>query len=291
MPAAAGGPAGVLRAWRMKGAKRHGRLSGPAAVWLLLAAASGAWPGEQATRLDAWLAAGVTDIDYEEFDHGASQDREEGTVPGLGAGLHLARGRLFAEGMLDAGSGHVDYRAAGIATTTDEDILDGDVIGGRELLRRQDSRLGLYAGLGYRHWRRDIRSTPAAFGLDETYRWWYGILGVRGEYDVNDRVRLRADMALTRTLDPSIKVRFAAGYDDATLDLGAANGLRVAVALENRLGNGMALFVSPWYEYWKLGRSADAVLRQNGIPAGTVFEPQSETHNLGIHAGVRWRLF
>ncbi len=128
-------------------------------------------------RLDAWLGAGVMDFDYEEFDQGASLDREEGYLPGVSAGLRLARGRMFAETALEAWTGGVDYASATEITTTDEDILDWNVMAGRDLFAQADQRLGLYAGLGYRHWQRDIRSTPTAFGLDETYRWWYASRG------------------------------------------------------------------------------------------------------------------
>jgi hypothetical protein len=277
----------------MNGTATQTRVSGLViAAWLMLAAPAGVRAGDAAAHLGGWLGAGVTDIDYAEFDQGVSLDGEQGIVPVLAAHLQLARGRLFAETTLVAGSGRVDYASASAVSDTDEDIIDWDAIAGREFLGREGNRVGLYGGLGYRHWQRDIHSTPGVDnGLYETYRWWYGILGVRGEHDVNRVVKLRADLQLTRLLDPSIKVRFAAGYDDHSLDLGTASGLRAALTLEHRLGNGMTVFVSPWFEYWQPGRSADAALTQNGMPAGTLFEPRSETRSLGILAGAGWRLF
>ena len=264
------------------------------AAWLLVAMPMLTRAGDDgAVHLDAWLGAGVLDFDYEEYGlNGASLDWEEGYLPGLNAGLRLTRGAWLAETALVAWSGRVDYANPFVTSKTDEDILDWDVIAGRDLVAEGGNQLGLYAGLGYRHWQRDIHSTPGANnGLDETYRWWYGILGVRGERDMTEHLRVRADLQLTRTLDPSIKIRFAAGYDDHTLDLGAANGLRAAITFENRLDNDVVVFVSPWFEYWQLGRSATEILTQNGMPAGPVFEPYSETRNLGINAGVRWRVF
>jgi hypothetical protein len=260
-------------------------------IGLLAALPAGVCAEAAAPHLDAWLGAGVTGFDYEEFDRGASLDREEGVLPGITAGLRFVRHTLFAESTLDAASGRADYRAAGVATRTDEDLVDWDAVAGREFSGRGGNRISLYAGLGHRRWRRDIRSTATASGLDETYRWWYGILGLRGARGLGEHARVRADLQLTRTLDPSVRVRFAAGYDDITLDPGEERGVRAAVTFENRIDNGLVVFVSPWFEYWELGRSTDAVLTQKGLPAGTVFEPRSETRNLGIHAGVRWRLF
>ncbi|HUT41615.1 MAG TPA: hypothetical protein VM011_09765 [Gammaproteobacteria bacterium] len=277
----------------MNSTLRRNSLSGLVmAAWMLVAMPVSAFPEDDgAMRLDAWLDAGVMDFDYEEFDQGASLDREEGYLPGVSAGLRLAQGRMFAETALEAWTGDVDYASATEITTTDEDILDWNILAGRDLFAQADQRLGLYAGLGYRHWQRDILSTPTAFGLDETYRWWYAIVGLRAESAVTPRVSFRADLQLRRTLDPQIDVRFKSGHDDITLELGEANGARAAFTLEGRADHGMTLFVTPWFEYWRLGRSANAILTQNGVPAGTVFEPRSRTHNLGINAGVRWQFF
>ncbi|MEZ5541895.1 MAG: hypothetical protein R3F42_07615 [Pseudomonadota bacterium] len=260
------------------------------AGWLLFVPVSGS-PAPAARQLDAWLGAAVTGFDYEEFDPaGASLDREAGALPGLGVGLRLAHAALFAETTLDLTAGRVDYRATRVATRTDTLIADWDGIAGCLFAAGDAWSAGLYAGLGYRQWQRDIHSTPVAFGLDETYRWGYGILGLRAAHALGAGAQLQADLQLTHTVDPSITVRFKAGYDDTTLDLGTAGGAR-RFTHTHELGAGMALFVSPWFEYWQLGRSAAAVLTRNGVPAGTVYEPDSETRNLGISAGVRWRVF
>jgi hypothetical protein len=271
---------------------RSGSLTGLAvAASLLLVPAAGTAASDPHLQLDAWLGAGALDFDYRESDSGVVLDREEGVLPGLNAGLRLAQGALFAEGELRVAGGHVDYRSATVTTRTDETILDTDLIAGYTPYVRDRASLALYAGLGYRHWQRDIRSTATASGLDETYRWGYGSLGVRATRAVGARGQLRADLRLTRTLAPEITIDYTAGYDTQTLQPGGENGLRAAIGYEHRVRDGISLFVSPWYEYWKLGRSDTGLLLQNGIPVGTVFEPRSTTRNLGINAGVRWRVF
>lgn len=260
-------------------------------AWLLLPAPLSAYAGDDVARLDARLAAGIMHFDYEEFDSGGSLDREEGYLPGLGVGLQLARGGLFAETTLEAWSGRVDYASATVSTETDEDLLDWNAIAGYTLFALADRRLSLYAGPGYRHWQRDIRSTPTAFGLDETYRWWYASVGLRAESKVTEGLSFQADLQLRRTFNPSVDVHFKIGYDDVTLDLGEANGARAAFTLESRVDRNVRVFVTPWFEYWKLGRSTEIVLTQNGVPVGSVFEPRSRTRNLGINAGVRWQFF
>lgn len=243
-----------------------------------------------ATRTSVWLGFSLLDFDYEEFyDDGTSADREEGLIPGAVAGAAASRNKWFAETGVTGWSGDVDYHGP-VKSETAEDIVDWHALAGREVYRAGDAGLGLFGGFGYRYWERDIQSTPAATGLNETYDWWYGLLGVRGDYRFNASTGLRADFSLTRTIDPRIEVDFPAAYDDITLDLGEKTGWRLSLALERRVGSTLSVWVAPWYESWKLGRSADRVLRQGGAATGSiVYEPRSETENLGINMGVTWR--
>lgn len=278
----------------MKRSRRSGAARATALAACLTFAPIGAGAAGAGLHLDAWLGTVALDFDYTEFDAAGNRlDWERGSLPGLDAGLRLVRGPWFAETALRVHSGSVDYATPAVISATDTDILDASAMGGREVYARADNRLGVYAGLGYRRWRRDIHSLPGASdGLDETYRWWYGSLGLRGDHAVNDRVRLCADLQWRRTLDPVVKVRYAAGFDDSRLEPGAADGLRAAVTLEGRLDSGPVLYLSPWYEYIELGRSADAVRTRNGVPVPpSIYEPRSETHNFGFTAGIRWRVF
>lgn len=262
--------------------------------WLLfLLPATGVLAVETAaeTRTSVWLGFSLLDFDYEEFyDDGSTADREEGFIPGATAGAALTRNEWFAETGINGWSGDVDYRGP-VKSQTAEDMVDWHALAGREVYRKAGTGLGLFGGFGYRYWKRDIQSTPTAAGLTETYDWWYGLLGIRGKYRFNTSTSIRADLSLTRTIDPQIEVRFPMTYDDITLGLGEKNGGRLSLVLERRLGRTLSILVSPWYEVWKLGRSSDRVLRQDGMVTGsTVYEPRSETENLGFDIGVTWRL-
>ncbi|MGD2138125.1 MAG: hypothetical protein PVF08_07705 [Gammaproteobacteria bacterium] len=262
--------------------------------WMsFLLPASGVLAAETAaaTRTSVWLGFSLLDFDYEEFfDDGSTADREEGYIPGVAAGAATVRDKWFAETVIGAWSGDVDYHGP-VKSETSEDIVDWYALAGREIFRHDNAGLGLYGGFGYRNWERDIQSTPTTEGLFETYDWWYGLLGVRGEYRFNPATRLRAYFSLTRTIDPEIEVDFSGDYDDVTLDLGEKTGRRMSLVLERQVDNALCLWISPWYEVWKLGRSADKALRQGGVATGSiVFEPRSETENLGFNMGVTWRL-
>ncbi|MCU7920759.1 MAG: outer membrane beta-barrel protein [Candidatus Thiodiazotropha sp. (ex Epidulcina cf. delphinae)] len=238
----------------------------------------------------AWLGLTALAFDYEEFgDQGDSLDREQGPLPGLVAGADLEHERWFVGASLLWLSGDADYTSPAVDTRTDEDILNLELMAGTRLFAWEEQRLSLIAGVGYRKWRRNIRSTAQAYGLDETYRWGYGLLGLRGEHAFNGLTRLVTDLSVTRTINPDLEVRFLQGFDDVGLALGEETGFKVTLALHRQLGRTTILRVAPWYEYWELGRSSDTTLLRNGIPAGVVFEPRSETSNYGVNIGVSWR--
>jgi hypothetical protein len=238
-----------------------------------------------------WLGATALDFDYEEFDgQDESLDREEGWLPGVNAGAGLAGDRWFVESSLLWSSGRVDYHSPDVDSKTDEDILNLEVLAGTPVFDADRQRLSLVAGAGHRKWQRDIRSTPVALGLDETYRWYYWLLGLRGEHEFNARTRIVANVQVTRTVNPEIEVQFKENFaDDVSLDLGEETAFKVSLAVHRQLGGGTSLWLSPWYERWDLGRSKVKDLYSNGDLIGAVNEPRSETHNYGISLGVRWQ--
>jgi len=239
-----------------------------------------------------WLGATALEFDYEEFDNqDNSLDREEGWLPGVNAGVSLEGDRWFVESGLMWSSGQVDYHAPpDDDSKTDEEILNLEILAGTPVIVRDRQRLSLLAGAGYRKWNRDIHSTPEKLGLDETYRWFYWLLGLRGEHGYNERTRIIADAQVTRTMNPEIDARFKANYaDDVNLDLGEETAFKVSLALHRKLTGSTSFWLMPWYERWDLGRSSVKNLYRDGVPIGTVWEPRSETSNYGISLGMRWQ--
>ena len=115
------------------------------------------------------------------------------------------------------------------------------------------------------------------------------LLGVRGEYRLQPGTHLALDLQLVRTHDPDLKVEFNDGsLDSARLGARAKTGYRVRLLLERQLDERRSLWLSPWYEYWALDRSADANATSGGAIIGTLYEPDSETGIFGLSAGIRW---
>ena len=239
-------------------------------------------------RWSAWLAGSALDFDYTEFDDsGAWFNAEDGWIGGIETGAGFRHDGWSVQTTLGWWQGTADYAARVATAETDEEILDLQVRAGRVVFMQHDTSVQLHAGLGYRDWQRDIApGNPAA--LYETYTWAYGSLGLQLAKEFDARTAVSADLQINRPLNPEIKVRFAAGNDPVTLDLGEKNGFRLALAVEHRLQPGLSLRISPWYEAWDLGRSPTVTLTQNGMPVGMVNEPRSETRNIGISLGVKW---
>lgn len=244
----------------------------------------------------AWLGLTAQSFHYWEYrkDDGSLADRESGWVPGVHAAVEHDFGAWFGGATLDWSRGAIDHAEPELGNTTDSDIRQLELHAGLPVWRQGRHRLSVVAGLGAREWRRDIRNTVNANGLpvygqDETYRWGYVLLGVRGDYQLQPVTHLALELQLVRPHDPDLKVDFnKESWDSVRLGLGAKTGYRVRLLLERQIDERRSLWLSPWYEYWALDRSADVNLTSGGTYLGTLYEPDSETGTFGFSAGVRW---
>ena len=231
------------------------------------------------------------DFNYKEYENGERLDHEHGTLYGLAGGVQGGRNALLFEGTLSWFENDVRYDGQTmdgmpVRTRTDERILDGQASVGWRFRRQDKLQYQLYGGLGYRDWHRDIRSTPTATGVKETYTWWYAVLGGRGLYHSNQRMTWLAEVQLMRPIDPEIEVNFKNDLNDTRLDLGSEPGVRLSLAWRNELPSGWCLEIMPFYTAWDIGRSQSRPLKQNGVVVGSLYEPRSETRNYGIQARV-----
>ena len=295
-----GGPAGPRPVWVCTLVSRLARLAFCSRVrhtlsisllwWLPLSSCVAGQP-DGAELASAWLSASALDFDFKEFDAGGTRlNHEHGSLPGVAAGMKLSGDTAFAEAQVSYYSGAVRYdgqtqSGLPVTTRTDEGIFDGSALAGVHVRLPNGFGSAVFAGAGYRHWNRGIRSTQSAAGLSEIYDWWYALVGVNGSYRASKRMRWTADLRLARPLNPSIRVKFGNALDDKTLKLGEKTGYRLALAWHYSLTGRAGLEISPFYEQWKLGRSATRNLTQNGTPLGTLYEPRSEAKSRGLRIG------
>lgn len=154
---------------------------------------------------------------------------------------------------------------------------------------------GVYVGLGYRYWLRNIRSgydingNPVA-GLLEHYCWLYGLFGYAANYTVNENVKVGFDVRLTNMINAKMNVDFLGynNYDDTQVDLGNKSGTRFAIPIQIETRE-TSLIISPYYEIIDIGRSNNVRVTSGGVPTAIeIHEPRSETRNVGIEVTWRW---
>jgi hypothetical protein len=248
------------------------------------------WAADSARTVE-WqgrIGLSVMEFGYKEFSaDGHLLDREAGVLPGVAAALTRTQGYWFTEGELSYYSGQALYygqtqSGAPFDTRTGENIQDYELRAGRWFGMRADSDLGIYAGLGYRRWARDIHSRSDVNGPSEVYDWWYGSLGTKWIFYKAGKLQGGIDLSLLRTIAPEIKIDSNDTYDNARLDLGERFGGRLSLPWSYRLANETVLGVEPYLEGWDLGRSPIQPLTRNSAVAGSIYEPRSETRNFGL---------
>lgn len=271
----------------MAGAVALTGMAGAAVVLLLQAAAARGGEADAGVAIGAGIGVAAMHFEFEEFD---AQDRrlvkESGWLPGVSANFDVRRRRASLSVDLNYFGGDVDYdgqtsSAVPLNSSTDQRMLDASFSAAYRLPLQIPPRVLVHAGGAYRHWSRDIQSVGRVSGLDETYRWWRAEAGARLRWPSANGSWL-LDARLTRTLDPQVEVDFGGAFDDVNLDLGERWGWSAAAGWLQPVAARLAAHLSLFYQHWELGSSAVETLSSNGVPAGSVFQPRSESRNYGV---------
>lgn len=256
-------------------------------IWLLSAAATTGHANED-WMWNGSLGPAAGYMDYREIgSDGRRLNREQGTLPGIVASLRGRSADWSVGAELSYFGGDVRYEGMtntnnALRTRTDQRIAAGGVWLGLRAFENPTTQTTLYAGGGVRWWNRDIRSTPGAFGVDESYTWPYLLAGVRAERRLAGGDRASLDLRLLRPVDAALHVDFKNDYDSADVDPEARVGGRLGLTWTRPWSDGRTLAVSVWYERWRFDASDAEILRRNGVAIGTVHEPESETEFVGV---------
>jgi len=240
------------------------------------------------------IGVGIEDLSYIEYDDkDVILDREDGLLPGITLEVgkrwnnitSVLSGSLF-NGLVDY-DGQTQTRIP-LKTKTDEKITRVEATIHFSLDVFEMTNVSLLAGLGHREWRRDILATRVTNSLLEFYRWKYWILGTSARLLQKGKTSVDIDVRLFRPIKPTMDVGFR-NYDEVTLDLGINYGARFRILYNLVTRKGRHWILSPYWEYWNMGRSVNEGLTINGFPTtGIVWEPRSDTTVFGVSLSMRF---
>lgn len=225
---------------------------------------------------------------YQEFDEqGVYLDGEFGFLNGvfISVDKKISEIELSLKYERSIGSiGYVGQLGNGdfYATETDEEINNVVIEGKYKLKGVSDSMPILLFGLGDRVWNRDIKGSGSVSGLNEVYRWKYGMLGAAKQVRANDRWTIGFEGRWFRQINPEIEVDLGGGYDEVTLDLGIKNNFRLSSLITYKHSNALDLEMELYFQTWHIGRGNTGVITGTGSLVGSsVVEPESETYVTG----------
>lgn len=237
---------------------------GAACSLLLMHPAAAQWQGK--------AGLGVHHAGHAEYDGDRVLVRESGWLPGVLLEGSYTSGKLswFAAG--DWYHAGIDYRgqtqsgtAASSRTATTLATLR---LGGNYRLAADFS---LTAAVEADLWRRDIRSTSAATGLQERYRSERFVVGAARTWRPAAGPVL-TDLALLLSTPERMRVDFSGLLDQATLRTRRAPGLRLGASFYPAFAPSLELRAA--YDWMRIKRSGDAPVTRNGRFVGTVAQPE-----------------
>lgn len=220
-------------------------------------------------------------VSHTEYDSaGRRLVRESGWLPGLAldaarttgnttwsAGVNWYRAAIGYRGQTQAGAAADSSTATTLATLR---------LGGAYLLARE---LSITAALEADLWRRDIRGTGTAAGLQERYRSERFMLGASTTWQPAAGV-VATDLALVLSTPERMRVGFSGLLDTATMQTRSAPGLRIGASLHPAFAPTLELRGA--YDWIRIGRSGDAPLTRNGQFAGSVAQPEHVRQGLSL---------
>ncbi len=254
---------------------------------------SGASPAlaKDTSAPQARIGAAIDSFTYREEEAGVRLNEEDGALGGMSLSVQRRWNAWSVAAHADLVGGVVDYRGlTNLGTPFDSrtDTLILDTHARAAWCNEADCHW--FAALGYRYWQRDIRGDGAVAGLDEDYRWPY--LGVGGGLDWGrgESGTWYTEVFVKRMFGGRIDADFGNQFDSASLEMDAAWGLQLLLRWQSRTNSDYRPYAEVLYRYWDAEASDKETLFSQGAPIGTIFEPASETWELGLRVGVSYSL-
>lgn len=233
--------------------------------------------------------AGIRQVRVIETDRDGRQlVREKGWLPGLElrADYVLRDWRFGVAGAMYRHDIRHDGRLqTGAPFTTDTETTQTRV--SLEVARQISDGAHLIGAIEWDQWRRHILGRGGVLGLDERYRSWRLLAGAETRLLQSSVADVNGKALLVVAQPERLRVRFDNQlFDDANLSTKSAVGLRLALAAQPAAMPNLSLAVE--FDWLRVARSDDAVLRKNGAPVGLVAEPKHQRSAIGARVNYRF---
>ena len=147
----------------------------------------------------------------------------------------------------------------------------------------ENYELGLFLGLGYRYWDRDLLGQ---YGYLETYQWPYYEVGLSWKW-FDGNYFMGASASYQKAYKPTMiaytKNKTNIGRD-LDFDLGDTKGYKIDIPIGYQINNNWDITLHYIYDVWDIQRSN--TLATN---TGTAYEPSSETTNKYTYLSIEYR--
>ena len=244
-------------------------------------------------------------LSYKEQENGGTLDRDYGYINSVHIQARLENKAVWARltadfswarnASYDGAIQDLEGRLTPYKSSTHEKIYlyEGDI--GFKLFNIRTSTLTPYAGIGYRIWWRGADELPDYI---EKYTWYFASAGFNYVWRTG-RTTAGLDVAAHFPFDMKMTTNMAGMFDQTGFSLkkrvgfGARLPFTYEVYGRHSKKSRLFLFLTPYYQFWPVGGSAQVALTRNGppllSPGGaqlTAREPDSRTDVYGADAGV-----
>jgi hypothetical protein len=235
------------------------------------------------------IAAGVSQVSTIETDQNGRQLVDEhGLLPGVE--LHETYGRKnWRVGLVgEVYGGNITYNGQtqnGMGFSTDTKTRLYRIRTEAEYNLTEATLL--VGGIEWEYWQRDILGQGATLGLNEQYQTWRLLVGAQTRILQTSFADLNLKALLVESSPEHLNVNFGNQlYDEAELTTKPATGVRMTLGVQPKAFPHIGIETE--FEWTHIDRSDNAILRKNGVPVGTVAQPDHVRKALSVKVNYRF---
>ena len=205
------------------------------------------------------------------FEYKAGLTTDKSGTLSIGARYDVSRGDSdYTGSLIGSAQGYGSYKSTTLNTIHDLSLWLDDT------RRYELLNFGLYAGLGYRFWSRELSSSQK-----EDYKWPYWKVGAHFDADLTSNLNIGFGGEYKGAFSPKMKAYGSSSPVSATFNLGKTNGYSFYVPVRYKITKNIFSKLEYTYDYWKIGYSNEI----SGF-----YEPDSKTKNqiLTLSVGYKW---